>query len=272
MPFPAHSPSAPLRCIYWNIRAGGGKRIKGIFNQLLQWQPNIIGLSEFRGTPPSQQLAKWLHEAGWPHQLQSTNPDKWAVNSLLLASRYPLEQVTLPQQPDVPRRWLLAHVASNPPITAGVMHVPNYTSKQKYPMLEAVVEVAKQWSFGNGILGGDTNSGKRGIDEENDSGAFFQREHDFMEHMETQNWVDALRHLHGDERVYTWYSHRNNGFRLDQVFVNPQMQPFLKSIDHVWGVNPAQPDRRDGLSDHAALIIDFDFSASRQTMNNTTIV
>ena len=115
------------------------------------------------------------------------------------------------------------------------------------------------WSKGHCVLGGDTNSGKRGIDEENDSGAFFQREHDFMEAMEAQQWVDALRHLHGDERVYTWYSHRDNGFRLDQVFVSPSLQPALQSIDHLWPPNPTQPHRRYGLSDHAALLVDLDF-------------
>ncbi|MGB1252226.1 MAG: endonuclease/exonuclease/phosphatase family protein, partial [Candidatus Promineifilaceae bacterium] len=227
-----------MRCVYWNIRAGGGKRAGGIFEQLLAWQPDIIGLSEFRGTPASRQLAANLAAHGWPHQIQTISVAKRATNALLLASRFPLQQVDLPFAPAEDQRWLLAHVDYPIPFAAGVMHVPNYTSKRKYPMLDAVEKVAAKWPFGRCLLGGDTNSGKRGIDEENDSGAFFQREHDFMEAMEAKDWVDALRHLHGDERVYTWYSHRNNGFRLDQLFVNPMLQPALKSIQHIWGHNP----------------------------------
>jgi len=94
MPKSTHQLSHPsfqnnLRIIYWNIRAGGGRRIDGIYKQLLAWQPDIIGLSEFRGTPASQQLAAQLFEAGYPHQITSFLPSKLVTNALLLASRYP---------------------------------------------------------------------------------------------------------------------------------------------------------------------------------------
>jgi exonuclease III len=70
-------------------------------------------------------------------------------------------------------------------------------------------------------------------------------------------WADAFRHLHGDRREYSWYSHRNNGFRLDQAFCNPQLLCSLRGFRHAWGLNPDEPGRREGLSDHAALIIDL---------------
>jgi exodeoxyribonuclease-3 len=75
--------------------------------------------------------------------------------------------------------------------------------------------------------------------------------------MGQRGWVDAFRHVHGKRREYSWYSHRNNGFRLDQAFCSPQLVPTISGFRHAWGVNPEQPDRREGLSDHAALIIDL---------------
>jgi len=246
-----------MRLVYWNIRAGGGKRIQGIFDQLLAWQPDVIGLSEFRGTPASQQLAAWLTDAGWPHQLQTIDPKKRATNSLLLASKFPIEPIELTHAPDEPRRWLLVRVQAKPAFVMGLTHVLNYTTKRKYPMLNAILDVLDKWDLGPALFGGDTNCGRHDLDEENENGPVFRKEHDWMLAVDERDWADAWRHLHGDARAYTWYSHRNNGFRLDQAFVNPELLPALKTIQYRWGHDPNQPNRRDALSDHAAIVLEL---------------
>ena len=248
-----------LRILSWNIRAGGGKRIKGILDQIQAWQPNIIGLSEFRGTAASQWLADQLADAGFPHQLSSANPEKPPKNALLLASQYPLQQVSLPIMPTNPERWILAQIESEPALMVGLMHVPNYTTPTlKYPFLDAVLEMVSAWDQGPALLIGDTNCGKRGIDEEKPLPPKFWREHEWIVGMEERGWIDAFRHIHGDRREYTWYSHRNNGFRLDYAFGSPHLTQAITHTHHAWGVDANRPDRRDGLSDHAALIVDLD--------------
>ena len=247
-----------IRIVSWNIRAGGGKRAAGILEQLQVWQPNIIGLSEFRGTPASQGIAAQLAEAGYPFQLTSTNADALAKNALLIASQYPLRAMNLPTMPTNPERWRLARIETKPPLTLGLMHVPNYTTPTlKYPFLDSILEMVEMWDEGPALLVGDTNCGKRGIDEEKPSPPKFQREHDWLVGMEQRGWVDAFRHLHGDRREYTWYSHRNNGFRLDYAFCSPQLTPAVAKVSHAWGYDSSQPQRRDALSDHAALILDL---------------
>lgn len=247
------------RIVSWNIRAGGGKRVAGILAQLLKWQPQIIGLSEFRGTPASHWLAAELAEAGFLFQISSVNPYSPAKNALLLASRFALRSVTAPRVPKNPERWLLADVKTMPSVTVGLMHVPNYTTPTlKYPYLASVLRLIDAWNAGPGLIMGDTNCGKRGIDEEKRSPPNFQREHDWMVGMEQRGWVDAYRHKHGDKREYTWYSHRDNGFRLDHAFCSPHLAPAIKAVRHVWGNDGKQKQRRDALSDHAAIIVDIE--------------
>ena len=250
---------AAIRIVSWNIRAGGGKRAADILAQLHDWRPSLIGLCEFRGTTASQWLAAQLAEAGFEHQLTSVNPAAPATNALLLASRFPLSPVSLPGMPRLRERWLLARVATRPELTLGLMHIPNHTEpRRKYPYMNAVLRLAKQWQQGPGLMIGATNCGKRGIEAEIPSPAIFRREHDWMHGMEKRDWVDAFRHLEGERREYTWYSHRDNGFRLDHAFCSPELAPALIGTRHSWGRDPNNPQRRDALSDHAGLIVEFD--------------
>ena len=247
-----------MRIVSWNIRAGGGKRRQGIFDQLCTWQPDLICLGEFRGTPASQELANWLAAAGWPFQVQSTLRQAKATNALLTASRYPLTKLKTRHQPTLRHRWLLTRIGSNPSIVVGNMHIPNFNTGDKYPYHAQVLQMMKGWRLGPTLFLGDTNSGKSYIDDA--TGVFWRREHEWMEAIEARKWVDAYRHLYGEERVYTWYSHRDNGFRLDQAFLNPASMPALVDMRYEWGHDPAQPERRDALSDHAAIILDLDLA------------
>lgn len=247
------------RIVSWNIRAGGGKRAGGILAQLLAWQPHTVGLCEFRATDASQWLATELARAGYRHQLSSVDLRNPAKNALLLASRDPLQAVTVAAMPRNRERWILARLGSTPGLTVGLMHVPNYTSpKLKYPYLNAILKMISAWEGGPCLLLGDTNCCKQELDEEKSQGTRFRREHEWMLGIEKRGWADGFRHLHGDRREYSWYSHRNNGFRLDQAYTCPRLTPALKRLRHAWGHNPDQPDRREGLSDHAALILDLD--------------
>ena len=247
-----------MRIVSWNIRAGGGKRASGILAQLLDWRPDIIGLAEFRGTPASQWLASELALAGYDSQLTSISTKSPAANALLLASKFQLQPVDVPGMPKNKTRWLLARATTQPELVVGMMHIPNYTAPRlKYPFMAALLKMVKKWESGPGLLMGDSNCSNRDLDEENPLGPKFHREHDWMVGMEERGWKDSFRHLHGNRREYSWYSHRNNGFRLDQAFCSPELVPAIRGFRHAWGLNPEQPDRREGLSDHAALIVDL---------------
>src|SRR5688572_5363867 len=66
-----------------------------------------------------------------------------------------------------------------------------------------------------------------------------------------QGWIDATRHLHPDERIYTFWVNdaafrRNAGFRMDFLMLTPSLLPRLRAT----GVDRAHRGR-EKPSDHA---------------------
>ena len=141
-----------MRIVCWNVRAGGGRRIEEIAGQLRRWRPEVVALSEFRATPPSQQLASRLHTFGLVHQLTTADPARAAVNCLLLASRWPLRRVRVRGREPEAGRWLGARVDAPQRFTLGTLHVP-LVSGRKYPFLAAVLRLAKRSSLATRTAG-----------------------------------------------------------------------------------------------------------------------
>ena len=244
-----------MRLVAWNIRAGGGVRATRIVRQLTAWQPDLVALSEFRATAPSHLIADELRDYGLTYQRTTANLQTPSVNSLLVASRWPLRQIRLRRSPDNPYRWLHVTVAAPSPFAVLALHVPNRSSGRKYPFLQSVLDVISEWRGAPAIIMGDTNSGRTGIDEENRT--FNRIENHWMSSMEALGWCDVFRHLHAETREFTWYSpNGKNGFRLDQMFLHPDFTRRSMQFNHHWGGDNKQ--RRDELSDHAALVLDID--------------
>jgi exodeoxyribonuclease-3 len=240
--------------VAWNIRAGGGRRAEGIVRQLHQWNPDLAILSEFRGTPASQAIARSLAEHGLPHQRSTCSSEHLARNALLVASRWPLRRTRSPRDLTDSERWLRVRVLAPRPFDVIAVHVPNRVTKRKYPFLDAITDLVASWRAQPAVVVGDTNTGRIGLDEE--SCAFNAREEQWMLHIEALGWRDAFRMLHPRAREFTWYSpNGNNSFRLDQAFVHPALGERLTAVRHVWGEGDSK--RRDALSDHAAMVLDF---------------
>ncbi|HET8575586.1 MAG TPA: endonuclease/exonuclease/phosphatase family protein [Methylomirabilota bacterium] len=243
-----------MRIVLWNIRAGGGGRAPAIARQLEAWAPDVVALCEFRATPPSLALAKSLASLGLGHQCTTASHARPGANALLLAARWPLRRCRLSAEPSEPARWLLASVAAPRPLTVGAMHVPNRVSGRKDRFYAAVLAMLGRWRRGPTLLLGDTNSGRRGIDEE--TAVFGPREEAWLETLERLGWSDAFRLLRGRARAYTWYSpNGRNGFRIDQAFVDEALRSRLRAARYDWG-GRAHPHA--ALSDHAALVLDLD--------------
>ncbi|MCY4071354.1 MAG: hypothetical protein OXG60_08645 [Chloroflexi bacterium] len=232
---------------------GGGSRASKIEVQILQWQPDIVALAEFRGTAPSKSTAKRLLEAGYCHQLTTVDADHPSWNALLLASRYKLTSVKLKGAPEPDLYWLLAQAHAKNPFHIGVVHAPwsIYIGRLEY--YDALLNVAKNWQYGPGVIIGDMNSGINGLDEETENSLDYDKT--VMNPLESAGWRDPFRVFHPDVDAPTWYSPQQNGFRLDQAFVNDKLQAHVNSCDYDWG----SVGERGKVSDHTALLLDFKF-------------
>ncbi len=239
-----------MNIVAWNIRSGGGTRVEAIYRQLVSWRPDIIALSEFRGTPSSQYLASQLAAAGWCNQLSTIRRVGDATNGLLIASIHKLSSITDRTRIDT-YRWLPCIVHTEPELFIGSMHIPNRVSGRKDNFYDASIRFLGKFQFNEGLLIGDTNSGLPGIDEQ--SPAFGRKEIAWISRLERRRWHDGFRHLRPDLREYSWYSpNGNNGFRLDHAYLNPRLLARLRSISYQWG-STEEDTRREALSDHAAL-------------------
>lgn len=99
---------------------------------------------------------------------------------------------------------------------------------------------------------GDMNSGLNSLDEETEYSHNYKAT--FMNPMQASGWRDMFRVLHPNEDAPTWFSRNNRGFRLDQAFVNPELQPHVTSCFYDWG--RAWNEKK--LSDHAAILLDLE--------------
>jgi exonuclease III len=254
----APPPARAVRVVAWNIRHGGGIRAAAIATQLCRWRADVVALGEFRGTPPSLALAAHLARRGLAHQLHTAAPRAPAANRLLVAARWPIERLVVRGAPERGGRWLAARVDAPRPFAVGAMHVPNRVTGRKWPFHAAVLRVIRGWDGLPALLVGDTNTGRIGVDEARSGlSGFNAREDGWMVALDAAGWRDAFRHLHGPRREWTWYSpNMGTGYRLDQAFVNAALIERLLAARHRWGRLP-RSDRRDALSDHAALVLDL---------------
>jgi exonuclease III len=237
-----------------------------IAEQLGAWAPDIVSLSEFRATLPSHILADALAAQGLVFQEAAVDPLLPSRNGLLVASRWPLRRIRARVAPAEPCRWLMVRIDAPMPFTLGAMHIPLMETGRKLPYLGAVEHLIRGWRRGPGLLIGDTNSGRPGIDEQ--SPVFGPRIAAWIDELDKHGWADTFRHLHGDAREYTWYSpNAGNGFRLDQAFVNRHLLPRLGQVRYEWGrpLDTLIQANRTALSDHAALILDFDMQKGSET-------
>lgn len=242
-----------MRLVAWNIQQGGGSRAGRIVQQIDKWQPDVIGLCEFQDSAVGRDLAASIEQLGLKYQASAIDAASRGINFVFIASKVPFEMRPYSGFLSNTGRWL--HVAL-PETEIMLMHVPNASEKNrdKQCFLDEVVDACSTASTKNAVAIGDTNSGVPGVDAES---GFFKPgcpEDKWFRRMAEIGWTDIWRERNPDGREYTWYSSKDNGFRLDQAFSPKSVTPAIKSIRYDWG----EGGRSARLSDHAAIVVDME--------------
>ena len=231
-----------MRIATWNIRAGGGKRTERIAAVISDVRPDVLVLTEFRPVPGKVLLAL-LEElsyhvvAGVPSGVQ---------NCVCVLSRHPIEPLAVKNTPKSHHRWVPVLIPEMDVTLLGV-HVPNQSEMwNKREFWDCVEAFAEETVEGRSVIIGDLNTA---LDEDCEGAPI--REAVYFKRLLEAGWVDVWRACSPEEREFSWYSHRQNGFRLDHCLVSPSL------ANSTTGAMMRHDVRTDGLSDHSMLIVEL---------------
>jgi len=66
-------------------------------------------------------------------------------------------------------------------------------------------------------------------------------------------WSDAWKQINQGKLDYSWFSHKNNGVRLDYLFFFPKLLGFLIACEF------SSYERENNFSDHSLLIAELEY-------------
>jgi exodeoxyribonuclease III len=238
---------------------------------LLRWleksQPDVVCLQELKSPQerfPLDDLSALGYEAIWQGQ------KSWNGVAILSRVGLPVEtQRGLPGDPeDMQSRYLQAEVGG---LTVACLYLPNGNpapgDKFEYNLrwFERFIQhAATLMASGRPVvLAGDYNviptprdvyKPERWVND-----ALFREEtRAAFKRLMAQGWIDALRTLHPDETIYTFWDYfrnafpRNAGLRIDHFLLSPDLAPRLRA---------AEVDREvrgwEKSSDHAPVTIEL---------------
>jgi len=237
-----------MRLISWNIQQGGGKRAERIIEQLGEWNPDVVGLSEFNATDASLSISRTLQERGLSHQITTADPAGRGTPRLLLASRFPMSDCSL-----LDHGRIVTARLTNENLFVAALYVPPQSRENKLErskILADAVERLEKRSQSDGLAFGDTNNWippQDGVRSQ-----LTAEDISWFEQLKEAGWSDLWRHHNPDTTDYTWWANSASGFRCDQVFGTAAIRDRVQ-VQYDWGAG-----ERGALSDHAAIVIDVD--------------
>ena len=254
-----------MRLVTWNV-AGRVGRLPEQAEVVAAVGADVVALQEVtRRTLPGWLAA--LRAAGYEHCATAVDlapPERRRPLGVLTAAREPLEALPQPEVP-WPERILCCAVAGVEVIN---LHSPIAPAPDlaKIRTHEAAAAYLAAGARSPRVLCGDLNTPRR----EHDDGSVLTFAHDSAGRLRPERgerwdaaeralvhtlrdehgWVDAYRELHGfGHREASWtFAQDRGGWRLDHVLVQGLI-PVAAAYAHEW--------RREGLSDHSALVVDL---------------
>ncbi|WP_235294724.1 endonuclease/exonuclease/phosphatase family protein [Portibacter lacus] len=227
-----------LRILSWNIRQGGGSRLKAIKSYLNSTGAKIIVLSEFRNNLNGLNLRNSLLLNGYRYQAVSAS--KTEDNSVLVASKIPFSSEIYADIDPIYSGNIIK--ASFKAFDLYGCYLPH---KKKHVLFDFMIDnLSKDRPT---IIAGDLNSGINGLDQKGNS---FWYEEKLLE-LEENEVTDLFRLKNGKIEEYSWISHQGNGYRYDHFYGSKDLIPIVTNCyyDH--------DSRLTGLSDHAAMFLEL---------------
>ena len=255
-----------LKIASYNIN-GINTRLPALLRWLAEFQPDIVGLQELKcqgESFPESAIAAAGYSAIWHGQ------KSWNGVAILSRVGTPVEtRRGLPQDPDPSQsRYIEAAVCG---LLIGNLYLPNGNPwpgpkfDYKLAWMDRLhAHAADLLASGvPAMLIGDFNVIPTDFDvykpERWAKDALFSPEAKArFAALVAQGWTDALRHLHPQKRIYTFWHYwrnafeRDAGIRIDHALLSPALAPRLKAA----GVDRT-PRALEKTSDHAPMWVDL---------------
>ena len=223
--------------------------IRSRLSQLLQWlereKPDVACLQELKAQDegfPAAEIERAGYGALWMGQRS------WNGVAILARGTRPVESRRgLPGMRDEHSRYLEAAAHG---LIVGCLYLPNGNPQPgpkfdyKLAWFERLIEHARSlYASGHPVvLAGDFNVVPTDFDIYNPTSwrhdALLQPEsRDCYRRLLAQGWLDALRHCHPEEKIYTFWDYfrqhwpRNSGLRIDHLLLNAELAPRLIAAD-----------------------------------------
>jgi len=255
-----------MRIVTYNIN-GIGARLQNLLKWLAEKSPDVVCLQELKA-PQENFPADAIRDAGY--QVIWHGQKSWNGVAILSKGETPVEvRRVLPGDPDdMHSRYIEAVVGG---INVGCIYLPNGNPAPgpkfdyKLKWFERLGAHAANLIHGGGpvVLAGDYNvipterdvyKPERWVDD----ALFLPETREAYRQLLAQGWTDALRHLHPDEVIYTFWDYmrgafsRNAGLRIDHLLLSPELAPRLKAAGVDKGVRAMEK-----TSDHAPTWIEL---------------
>ncbi|GGG06355.1 exodeoxyribonuclease III [Rhizobium wenxiniae] len=244
--------------------------INGRLEILLRWlkedKPDVVCLQELKSTSfPEKEIGLAGYGAAWLGQ------KSWNGVAILVRGAEPLvTRRGLPGDPDDQQcRYIEAAIDG---ILVGCLYLPNGNPapgpkfdyklrwfKRLHRYAAEVLELDVP-----ALLVGDFNVMPTALDvykpERWSDDALYRPEvREAYADLVKQGWTDAVRHLHPQERIYTFWKYwrnsfqRDAGLRIDHFLLSPAVEPWLRSASM-----RRTPRSWPHTSDHAPVMIELD--------------
>lgn len=227
-----------MKILAWNIRQGGGSRIKRIQKSILSYEADIVVISEFHNTSSGESLQSCLIEAGYAFQKSTPEPRK---NTVLIASKIEGYFLTYEDQIELYPEGIVS-LELEDFILYGV-YLPHKKKHHLFDFLMNAIDREKPC-----IIIGDYNSGINFLDQKGSSFWYTEYFPKFIQ----EGYLDAFRVIHDDKKEYSWFSHQGNGYRYDHCWLHKSL---VKLVNNCYF---SHEERIQKESDHSLMILDLD--------------
>lgn len=228
-----------IQILSWNIRQGGGSRTGKIMKVLTDLRPDIIILSEFRNNHSGQFIRTALLKENY--HFQAVSLGKSDTNSVLIVSRFPFNTKLFPKSdPEFYHNVICAEFDA---FSVYGVYLPH---KKKHLLFNLLIDEVDNSSKPT-IIAGDYNTGVNYVDQKGNS--FWYT--DELSTLTKKGMIDAFRHIHGDVKEYSWFSHQGNGYRYDHTYVDDDLLPIVTQCYYLHKV------REENISDHAPMVLEI---------------